>query len=109
MVGPVARILAVMVSTDDARERRDPWFEGLLGLAWGFTAALLVCGSGAVMMIALGTHLWIRMRPDATRITTYDPSTVGSIAFVPILAGLILGGLYLRRLRRYAADARSSR
>lgn len=99
----------IMIGTDEGRERRDPWFEGLLGLAWAFTAALIVFGSGAVVMIALGTHLWIRMRPDATRVVNYDPSTIGTIAFIPVVAGLILGGLYLRRLRSFRADRRPSR
>ena len=98
-----------MNGSDEQRVRRDPWFQGVLGLAWGFTAALMVFGSGAVMMIALGTHLWIRVRPDATRVVNYDPSTIGTIAFVPVLAGLILGGLYLRRLRRFGPDAGPSR
>ena len=109
MVGPAACILLLMVGMNGGRDRRDPWFEGLLGMAWGFTAALMVFGSGAVMMIALGTHLWIRMNPDVTRVVNYDPSTIGIIAFVPVVAGLVLGGLYVRRLRRYGADMAPSR
>ncbi len=108
MVGPAGRILMIMIGSEEGRDRRDPWFEGLLGLAWAFTAALMVFGSGAVMMIALGTHLWIRMRPDATRVVNYDPSTIGTIAFIPVVAGLILGGLYLRRLRGFRADLRTN-
>jgi len=102
-------MLAPMHEFHGGRDRRDPWFEGLLGIAWAFTAALLVFGSGAVMMIALGTHLWIRVNPDVTRVVNYDPSTIGTIAFIPVLAGLVLGGLYVRRLHRYGAIAAPSR
>lgn len=98
-------MLVIMTALDPERERRDPWAEGALGFAWMFTAALLVCGSGAVMGIAVGTHLLIRLRPDASRVVNYDPSTIGSIAFIPVLVGMVLGGLYLRRLRRYLANA----
>ena len=94
-----------MGGMNDGQERRDLWFEGFLGIAWGFTAALMVFGSGAVMMMALGTHLWIRVQPDATRVVNYDPSTIGTIAFIPVVAGSFLGGLYLRRLRRLSAGS----
>ena len=82
-------------------DRRDPWVEGVLGFAWAFAAALLMFASGTVMMIALGTHLLIRIRPGANRVVDFDPSTVASIAFIPVLIGVILSWLYLRRLGRY--------
>ena len=82
-------------------DRRDPLREGALGFAWMFTTAFLVCGSGAVVAIALGTHLVLRLRPSTTRIVNYDPSTVGIIACIPVVFGLVLGWFYVRRLRRY--------
>lgn len=86
------------------QDGRDPWVEGVLGFAWMFTAGLMVCASGAVMMIALGTHLLLRVRPGATRVVDFDPSTVATVAFIPVAAGVLLGLLYLRRLRRYRYD-----
>ena len=71
-----------------------------------FTAGLMVCASGAVMMIALGTHLLLRIRPGATRVVDFDPSTVATVAFIPVAAGVLLSLLYLRRLRRYRNHGR---
>ncbi len=90
----------VMSEMQPERERRDPWFEGMLGFAWMFAAGLLVFGSGAVMAIAVGTHLIIRLRPDTSRVVTFDPSTIGSIAFIPVLVGVMLAWLFRRRLGR---------
>ena len=95
------RILVSMNTWEPERDGRDPWVEGVLGFAWMFIAGLMVCASGAVMMIALGTHLLLRVRPDATRVVDFDPSTVATVAFVPVAGGVLLGVLYLRRLRRY--------
>lgn len=95
-----------MAMSGSERERRDPWVEGVLGFTWMFVSALMVCGSGAVMLIALGTHLLLRVRPNAARVVDFDPSTVGTVAFVPVAVGALMGALYLRRLHRYRRDAR---
>jgi hypothetical protein len=65
-----------------------------------FIAGLMVCASGAVMMIALGTHLLLRVRPDATRVVDFDPSTVAIGRVHPSRGGWYCSRALPSRLRR---------
>lgn len=82
------------------RDPPDPLVNGVAGFIWTFTASLLIIAGGVFAALGIGTHLLIRIRPNAAQVVTYDPSTVATWAFVPIGAGLLIGTLYLWRLRR---------
>ena len=89
----------------EEREPPDPLVNGVVGFVWTFAASLLVIAGGVFAALGIGTHLLIRLRPNAAQVVTYDPSTVATWSFVPIGAGLLLGLLYLWRLRRLARAA----